>query len=183
MDSLVAKDAERTEFLEAFYDFVDGISKEIANIKDVGNELKWSDDKLSKTVQWLADRELLKAMTGGGGYSITRQGVDAVENARRKTANEPSLNSKLELAVVVLTTDELRSVEEVLTEIGRADIEAKLVGDDQHEFIADRNTVLEQMKSPKPKKEIVFAALRGIRKFCFAVGSVVAATKINQVIG
>lgn len=183
MDALETKDAERFALLDTFYDIVDGNSTEIVSLKLASQILGWDDDKISNTAQWLSDHNLPKWVAFDGSHSITPQGVDAVEDARRNATSKPTMSSNGELTVVVLTIDELRSVEEALMEIGRAEIEIKLNGDDQREFLADRNTILEQIKSPKPKKEIVFAALRGIRKFCYAVDSAVAATKISQVIG
>ena len=183
MDSLETKDAERSALLETFYDIVDGDSSQIVSIKLAGQKLGWDDDKLSKTAQWLSERGLLKWVAFDGSHSITPQGVDAVEDARRNAATQLTPKSDSELVIVVLTIEERRSVEEVLSEIQREEIESKLSGDDLREFTADLNTIHEQVRSPKPKKEIVFAALRGIRNFCYSVGKGVAAAKISNMIG
>lgn len=83
----------------------------------------------------------------------------------------------------VLTVVEIQRVEAALTALDREDVASQLEGDDLAEFEADRMTVDAQLRSPRPKRAIIAAGLKGLARQAVAFGNGVAAGLLAAAIG
>jgi uncharacterized protein YegP (UPF0339 family) len=81
MTTLEERRSHRLQFLKALYDATDGNEFKVVNIWDIGKKLKWDDETVNVTAQYLVGEGLLQYLTLGGGLVITHFGVEQVENA------------------------------------------------------------------------------------------------------
>ena len=164
------RDAHRAAFLRQLYADTGGNTLTgRTNFRAVGEKLGFDEQESTSIATWLRDRDLGRFVALGGSYGITPRGVDEVERLNRE--REQSHAAQL----VVLTQVERQNVERALRELELADVESRLAGDDLAEYLADRDTVLAQLRSPRSKKEIVSHALRRLGVFAAQFGAGVAA--------
>jgi hypothetical protein len=82
MTTLEEKKKNRWLMLKKFYEICNGQSNTyIVDMWEVGQELGWDRETTSATYDYLEGERLLKAMTLGGGATITHHGVKEVEQA------------------------------------------------------------------------------------------------------
>lgn len=92
MNLLEEKRRNRWLMLRKFYEITGGRSDAyIVDMWDVGEQLGWKRETTETTYDYLEGEGLLKAMTLGGGATITHQGVREVEDAE-SNPNEPTLH-------------------------------------------------------------------------------------------
>src|SRR6056297_1515824 len=109
---------------------------------------------------------------GDHAMQLSPSGADEAERILRET------RSRLEHAapsLVILTPAEVRRVEAAVGALEREEIADQLEGDDLAEYEADLATVQTQIRSPRPKREIVTTALKRLGVFAMQFGSGVAA--------
>ena len=83
---------DRWLLLREIYEITGGRSDiHIVNMYEVGEQLGWKQEKTESAFDYLQGERLLKAMTLGGGITITHQGVREVEEAG-KSPNKPTLH-------------------------------------------------------------------------------------------
>lgn len=156
--TLADRDRTRTAFLLALYEATDGDSMESAHAATVGGRIGLGAAETEQTVQWLADRDLADRVAFGGSIGITARGVDEAERLLRGGAEVP-------YSVIVLSPDEHRAVEAFLTAYRRAEAAGVLglSGEALLEADAEAATIEAQLRSPKPKRRVIAASLRGLR--------------------
>jgi len=92
MITLEERKKNRWLMLRKFYEIAQGhADRHIINLWEVGEELGWDRNISEATYDYLQGEGLLKAMTLGGGATITHEGVKEVENAE-ENPQEPTLH-------------------------------------------------------------------------------------------
>jgi hypothetical protein len=92
MTILEERKKNRWLMLRKFYELAKGHADyEIVDMWEVGNELGWDRETTEVTYDYLQGEGLLKAMTLGGGATITHEGVKEVEKAEEHP-QEPTLH-------------------------------------------------------------------------------------------
>ena len=81
MTSLEEKKKNRWLMLRKFYEIANGQSDHIISMWEVGEQLGWDRETTNTTYDYLEGERLLKAMTLGGGATITHEGIKEVEEA------------------------------------------------------------------------------------------------------
>jgi hypothetical protein len=81
MSTLGEKKKNRWLMLKKFYEIANGQPNQIINMWEVGEKLGWDRETTNATYDYLQGERLLKAMTLGGGATITHEGVKEVEKA------------------------------------------------------------------------------------------------------
>lgn len=107
MITLEERKKNRWLMLRKFYEIAQGhADRQIINLWVVGEELGWDRDITEATYDYLQGEGLLKAMTLGGGATITHEGVKEVENAE-ESPQEPTVHFP---AFIVNITDTSQTV-------------------------------------------------------------------------
>lgn len=160
MRSLEDRELERAAFLMTIYELTDGESMNETSIGAVAAKVGVDDENGWNLYRWASDRTLTSDhMTmGGTGLSLSARGIDAVEDMLRKGSQPPK-------SVLVLSAEEMRSVEVFLTEYRRAEEadDVPVSGEERLELDAEVQTIEAQMRSPKPKRRVVKASLNEVR--------------------
>lgn len=126
---------------------------------------------------WLIARGLAKRPAMGRLLEITPEGIDAVEESQREEPNDVGSG-----AVDVLTVAEHRQVEPALAEIQKFLDEHRdeLDPEDAMDLDAQVQTIEAQMRSSRPRRSVIGAALAAVRWVGIAgVGGVVGNAAFN----
>lgn len=92
MTTIDERKKSRWLMLRKFYELANGrADDEIIDMWEVGKQLGWDRETTEVTYDYLQGEGLLKAMTLGGGATITHQGVKEVEKAEEHP-QEPTLH-------------------------------------------------------------------------------------------
>jgi hypothetical protein len=156
----------RDRALELLYGATDGNTHRGHDITELRRQMaETPDEEVDLAVQWLADQGLAHWVAFGQ-VGITPEGVaryEASEAARQETR-----------VALVLTIAERREVEEYQLELRRAidDYQAREDADPEvvAELEADEATLALAAKSPKPKRAVIVAILKGLGTCCLQVG-------------
>ena len=168
---LAEKDRERTAMLLVGYELADGNAGALnISVSDLMRRLDLTYEHASRTLRWLADRDLMAQRTMGGPGSrveITARGVDAAEEILRD-------GGKVPLSVLVLDAEEQIAVERFLTIYRRGEETGEHSALDRDpdvraEVDADIATVESQQRSPRPKRRIIRYALTDLHALMIGV--------------
>lgn len=177
MSEQADRDGQRVAFLRQLYADTKGDTLTgRVDFRTVGAKVGLNEDESQSVASWLRDHDFGKFVAMGGSYGITASGVDEVERMERESEQARTVGA------VLLTQVERGKVEAALRALEVADVEANLAGDDLAEYLADRDTVVAQLRSPRSKKEIVEHALRRLGWFALQFGANVAAGLIASAI-
>ncbi len=161
-------DARRAAFLRALYDET-GANTLLGRVQyvELGQRLGMDEAESTAISMFLKDRGLGTFAALGGAYAITPAGVDQVETWNRETEGRADSSGR----AAVLSVAEVRSVEAAVTALQRSEVVDKLDGDDRAEYESDLDTVSAQIRSPRPKRAILKAALARLAEFAILTGS------------
>lgn len=179
MPTQESTDASRAAFLRLLYEKTEGNSMTgRARYADVGRELGLTDDETTAIAMFLKERGLGTFPAMGGSYAITPSGVDQVETWNRERESQPQPPSAT--GAVILTVAESRDVEAALALLEREEVAGKLGGDDLAEFESELTTATAQLRSPRPKRAILKAALSRLADFAVQVGSTTVGALLSK---
>jgi len=181
---LSQRENDRAAMLEAIYQTADGLTSTGVKPHDIPTAM--GQARLDAALDWLTGERLIEPHDLAGGYTITQRGINEAERRARQqptpSSSQPAVASAE--SVLILTQTERRSAEIALREIDLAEIESKLDdADDRAEFLADRESLTAQLRSPRPKRDAVMSLLKGVGKFAVATGSTVAGAAISKALG
>ena len=183
MTSQASIDAGRVAFLRLLHESTGGNSMTgRVRFADLGRQLGLTDVESSEIAMYLKERGLGTFPTMGGSYAITPAGVNQVEtwNRERESQTPPTPATA---STLVLTVAECRDVEAALALLEREDVASKLAGDDLAEFESERTTATAQLRSPRPKRTILKAALSRLADFAVQVGSTTLGSVLSKLLG
>lgn len=170
------RDRQRATFLRRLHEVNEVEGRDRVNFRQIGQDIGVDEREASRIMDYLIERGLAEGVALGGSIRILPNGVDQVEEWEREAEAAGA-------HLVVLTTVEQRKVEAALTALTTDEVEDKLDGDDRAEFDADRETITVQLRSPRPKREIVFSSLRRMLDFAIQTGATVAGAAISKALG
>lgn len=181
MTDLDDLDRLRTDYLLALYSKAGPSSMNMPRNSAVVQEIGIDASTGTEIARWLKQRGFIGKMTmGDHAMELSPSGADEAERIIRER------RSRLEHAshsLVILTPAELRRVEAAVGALEREAISDRLHGDDLAEYEADLATVQAQIRSPRPKREIVTTALKRLGVFAVQFGSGVAAGLVANALG
>jgi hypothetical protein len=153
MADITKRRTDRDRVLHALYDATDtgGITAMMPS--DIAQQTGLTGDDVDAAVRWLVDRSYAGLGGLSGEVHITAQGVDRAEVTAEPVAEAQPL---------ALTVAE-RQLLEVFVRDARMAIEASaLVGDELADAEAQLATIEAQARSPRPRRDIVGAAIRAL---------------------
>lgn len=183
MDALEIKKANRFKFLNALYEFTNGDTNAVVNLRSIGEICGLSPNEAESAMLYLHNEHLAEHRTIGGGVGITHHGVVQVEQAlaapSRPTQYFPAVvninvgtmvNSQIQQGTSEshqhqsIKQNDIQSLHEFLTELSTALPSLKLKSADSCEVDADIATLNAQAASPKPKRPIITESLKSLRR-------------------
>lgn len=163
MATIEEKRRWRFELLRVLYEEVDGVPRRRdVDYRTLGPKVGLTDPDLRNAVQWLVDNGMAEWVALGGSLGITPEGVNAVEE---------SVTSDAQVHIEVATTAEVQIVERFLGELRRLDDELAAAREERAVIDAERVALEAQLRSPRPNKGVMRAALRGVAWAAQAAGS------------
>lgn len=194
------KKKQRFEFLERLYKETNGNESFMVNMWELGNELGYDRETSSNIVEYLQGENLLVPRALGGGIAITHYGIKEIEVAY-KHPNEPTEhfmpinvinienmnNSSIQQGTIHSAQNNhfknnqlsdlkqiINELQKVIAELGESDLKKELV--------AENETLISQIKSPKPKKNIIKETLKSIKEISKAVTIKTISAQLNELI-
>lgn len=164
MGTIDEKRRWRQQVLELLYEetTADGMRElQPAAIKD---RVGLSDFDFDQVRHHLTERDLARSDTMAGELYITERGIDEVEERLSPTSSQ------------VLSVVELRTVEAFLTQLARVIDEGDVPGDEEDRAVveAEAATIAAAIRSPRPNRGVVAAALGNIGRLLHgAAGGVI----------
>jgi|SRR6478736_2573114 len=162
MATIGEKRAQRRAFLIELYKATDGDPFQDVNVTVVGAGIGVDDETASAIAKYLVDEGLAEFPSLGPYVAITSAGVRQAEDWLEEDENQAPA---ADVAVVLITAEQRRSLEPVLDEIQQLahDLPADLDPDVRADVEAQVATVQAQMLSPAPRHRIVAEALHSVR--------------------
>ncbi len=148
------KKRQRSAVLRALYELGGGNPLQPVEVRRVRERSGVPEGDMYATLNWLADRGQLMFEPGGSEVRITQDGADDAED-NKPTEGRPT-------GAILLSPEVRAEIEGWLRKVNVADQEGdldKLDHDDRSELDAERQTIVAQSRSPRPKAGIVRAAL------------------------
>jgi hypothetical protein len=188
----------RFDFLRTLYDETGGDIWKTYFIVDIGRKLDFDPDEAEKIAQYLQDEGLIEIMSKDRDIRILHAGIKEVEEAMEHPDKptdhfpenvihiETMLGSQIVQAspgatqLNILTADDRRTIEEDLALLKEHLDELKLPPEQESDLRAETETIEAQMKSSKPKREVVagaYASIKGILQS--AAGGIAAHTALQ----
>ena len=155
--SATERQRDRADFLLSLYELTDADTLQDVNFRTIGARLGFDEQYASTVASYLADRGLAEWTVRGGQMGITTDGIDEAERLQEGGAQPP-------LAVLVLSPEEQHAVEAFLTAYRQSEDDLPIAGEDRAELDADVATLTAQMRSPRPKRRIVRAAVGEVHR-------------------
>ncbi len=191
MATLQEKQEDRLRFIRRLYEKTDGSTFTAATSGEIGQELGWSDKRTDRALEYLIDHGLVKHVSLGGQISLKHDGVLEVEgawnNPDQPTAHLPPANiimigemhgSQIQQGTVhsqqgvsssVPSVDQLLAAAErlraLLPQLGLAE-------DENQEADAELATAQSQLRSPRPKWDIIRGSLAAAVGILGQLGSI-----------
>jgi hypothetical protein len=150
------RDQLRRRFLIELYERSGGNKAQFVNFREIGAALGLDEEPASVVAQWLVDHGLAEWPVMGGSMAITPEGVDAAED-------EQDADDEAAAVLLALTPVERGQVEATVTAVLRAIDSGEIElpdPDDQADLRAQLDTTMTQLRSPRPKRRVISAALR-----------------------
>jgi capsule polysaccharide export protein KpsE/RkpR len=163
-------------------------------LADIGRVLGFDPCEADKIAQYLDDEGLIEIMSKDHDVRITHAGVreveEAIENPDKPTDHFLPVNiiqvgqmidSEIAQAspgatqLNILTADDRRTIEEDLISLKEGIDQLKLPREQESDLWAEMDTIKAQMKSSKPKSEIIKAAYASIKGILQSAAGGVAA--------
>ena len=185
---------KRFEFLQRLYEESDGDTFVSYYVADIGAELGFDRDEAEKIAQYLHDEGLVEIMTKDRHARITHRGIqeveEAIENPDKPTQHFLPVNviqvgqmvgsqitqaSPGAIQLNILTADDRRKIEEDLALLKEGMERLQLPPEQESDLSAEIETIEAQMKSSKPKREVIKAAYGSIRTILLSAAGGVAA--------
>ncbi len=168
MASISDRRRQREDFLIELYNRVaDNPHGTLAMVEesDIAAVLSIDAAQADLISRWLVEQGYATFPVMGAVVSITPEGSNRAEELiEERERRESSLNLTL-----VLSVEEQRAVEAAIRPVREAidnNLLEELDADDLAELNIDVHAIEEQLRSPKPKREVVRGALRTIFAFC-----------------
>lgn len=180
--ALEQKKKNRFLFLEALYNDSNGDSGATFDMWEVGNELKFERDEISRIVDYLIGENLIESVALGGMISLTHWGIKEVEQVlenpdkptehflpinvinigtmANSTLQQATSHSIINFQLNETKTTALDTILKSLNDIKDSlNISKELRG----ELLSEIQTLEIQRQSPKPKGSIIGEALKSVR--------------------
>ena len=153
--SLPERQAARNAFLLAAYELCDGDRRRTLSLPAIAERLGLEPDEAQTLLLWCNDQRFVEALTFGSTFNLSSFGIDEAERLLRH-------GTPLPVSVVVLSVVEQRAVESFLADYRKAVDEGLPFedADDRLDAEVQVRTVEEQLRSPKPRRRVIRAALR-----------------------
>lgn len=178
MATIHQKQRWRSELLRLLYQEVDGVPQlRDVDYRTLGPKAGLTDPELSNAIQWLVDNGLAEWTALGGSLGITPEGVNAVEE---------EATAQPDAQIEVATAADVQVVEAFLIELRRLEDELANAREERAVIDAERAALEAQLRSPRPNKGVLRAALKGVAWAAHAAGSGVvgaAALRALQLLG
>jgi hypothetical protein len=202
-ERLKRRNENRYRFLRGMYDATGGSSAAFVNMWELGGELGLSREDTNDAESYLQDEGLVKAMTLGGGISITHRGIQEVESSIQRP-NRPTAHFSTEVINHYTTTyngpvinqSGTHNVANVVHNVGVTGSQvAALVSEirqlvaglqpEQRQDALDMVQVIEaEAQSPAPRKGMLRTALKGLTELAKdAAALAVPLASLAQAIG
>ncbi|HET8572277.1 MAG TPA: hypothetical protein VFL76_00270 [Edaphocola sp.] len=199
--TLEQKKKNRFLFLEALYNDSNGDTGAMFDMWEVGYELKFERDEISRIVDYLIGENLIESVALGGMISLTHWGIkeveQAIENPDKPTEHFLPINV---INIGTMTNSTLQqatsrsTINFQLNETKAADLDAILkslndikdglnVSNElRRELLSEIQTLEIQRKSPKPKGSIIGEALKSVRTILESVvGNAMTPVIVGQI--
>ncbi len=196
--SVEEKKKARFRFLEHLYNTVDGDSAYSVSMWELGAELGFAQENISRIVRYLQDEYLIEPMGLGGNIGISHQGIleveEALSNPEKPTehflpVNVINIGTMNNSAIQQGTLNSTQHNNFNISELKRLDdllgqfLTQEVLSDDiQKELLAEKETLVSQGNSPKPKSIIISESLKSIRNIVEGITASALTPKIIDVI-
>jgi hypothetical protein len=164
----------RAKLLKALYEAVDGVPdlREV-DVQELGVIVGVSGDDLDNAVQSVINKGFAE-WVGGGLLGITQLGANEVEEAQEQ--------GDADFAVEVATSAEVQAVEVFLNVVRKETADRELGREDRATLDAETRTLEAQLRSPRPNRRVLRAAVAGIAWVASSIGSGVLGNAAFEVI-
>jgi hypothetical protein len=155
------RDEHRTKLLLAIYDMLGGRRMQMDDFRKAVAAANIDVAGGADAAQWLVDHGLIEWAALGGQVELTAAGIDEAERLVRESQTAA-------VEVVILDQTQRGEVEAVLHQLEVARSSGGIAvptPEDEAELDADLRTIEVQSRSPRPKRDAVLGALRGISDF------------------
>jgi hypothetical protein len=189
--TLQEKKEDRLRFIRRLYEKTDGSTFASAGSGQIGRELGWSKERTDLAVEYLVGHGLVKYVTMGGHISLMHAGVLEVEGALthpdQPTAHFPPANIILvgEMHGSQIQQGTIQSQQGASTDVPSVDQllaaadslrallpQLGLQEDERQEADAEIATAQSQLRSPRPKWDIIRGSLAAAVGILGQLGSV-----------
>jgi hypothetical protein len=144
--------ADRNRVLMALYDMTDTTGAREVERSDLVEATGLGKDDVDESVQWLLDRSYANSVNLAGHVYITPIGVDLAE----------TIAGDSDLPPLALTVAESRVLEVFVREARQAIEASSLDGEAMADAEAQLATIEAQARSPRPRRDVISAAIRAL---------------------
>ncbi len=196
--SVEEKKKARFRFLEHLYNTVDGDSAYSVSMWELGAELEFGQETISQIVSYLQEEYLIEPRGLGGRIAISHAGIveveEALSNPEKSTehflpVNVINIQNMTNSAIQQGTLNSTQHNNFNISELKRLDdllgeflAQEELSDDIQMELLAEKETLVSQVNSPKPKPVIISESLKSIRNIVEGIAASALTPKIIDVI-
>ena len=180
--TLELKRKQRLEFMNNLYESTNGDERAYVDMAEIGMELGFNRDETYLAAQYLKGEGLLKFETLSGHISITHLGVAEVESALqhpdKPTHHFPAAQNIINIGTmtqsviqqgnansrqtVTFETDDSEAIRSFLEAFTQQLPKLQIGEGERAEAEAEINTANAQLKSPKPKQQIIATCLKSL---------------------
>lgn len=196
MIELTKKNADRFRFLNRLYEETNGNEKALKNMSEIGRGLELSSDEIRKIVEYLVGENLVAYRAMGGFIAITHKGLVEVERVLLRpkvpTTDFPAMINILHVQNMngsqvqqgtylstqsqVVSSPEIELIKSVIEKLKANLPDIPLSPDLKNEADAEIQTIEAQLKSSKPKINIIRESFQTLRNLIEGVaGNALAA--------
>lgn len=195
-DPVEERRAQRFTFLNRVYEMTDGDRFQRVDMRQIGSALGFGNDETKQIVYYLIDERLLEFAAAGGLIQLSHRGLKEIERARlnpkqRTTYFPPAINvihigrmsqsqiqqgtSQSVQSFAIDSQISIDSINAFIDDLKRKLNDLGLNDDDRTVVEAYVATLEPQLKSPRPDRTIINAALGSLRTVLLgATGNVIA---------
>jgi len=192
-DEIKKLQEDRLRYLESAYHQSKGDPSAYIPWEETGTELGFDKDRTISIMEWLKNEGLIDFQTTSS-FNITNLGIGTIEDSISKpdeaigplvaynTINiEKMENSQIqqgtinsEQTVTIIQQNDLTQINELLKNIESTISKVDINTDTKKDLESDIETIKAQIKSSKPKKNIVLEAFKSIKNILASISVIVS---------
>jgi len=198
MSEIEEKRKKRLQFFHKVYEKTGGSEYKTCNMWTIGEELGFSRDETHDIQRYLTQETLIEPSGMGGSVKMSHYGIVEMEESltKPKEATEhfpPSINiinigtmknsliqqnTSNSTQVIIINENQIKEIKPILTAIEASLDKLDLSQDLRSDLDAELKTIQNQLKSSKPKRNIMSTCFQSIKDILIKAGAGVLANEL-----